>query len=52
MRSFIFYLFIFSALLLSCAKEERTVEVIEKQDVKEEQNVDEPKDDTGQMKLF
>ncbi len=29
-----------------------TVEVIEKQDVKEEQNVDEPKDDTGQMKLF
>ena len=29
-----------------------TVEVIEKQDVKEEQNTDEPKDDTGQMKLF
>ena len=29
-----------------------SVEVIEKQDVREEQNTDEPKDDTGQMKLF
>ena len=33
MRSFIFYLFIFSTLLLSCAKEERTVEVIEKNEI-------------------
>ena len=33
MRYFIFYLFILSALLLSCAKEESTVEVIEKNEI-------------------
>jgi len=33
MRSFIFYLLIFSALLLSCVKEESTVEVIQKNEI-------------------
>ena len=33
MRSLIYYLFILSVLLLSCAKEESTVEVIEKNEI-------------------